>query len=121
MIYALLGYAAVSLVGLLLLAWQLVKAKSGETAAHTAAGDEHDRAEAYRVERDALTVVNARQQDERADLLLRIAAVEAGRNAAEREVVELKVKLVATTPVGEEGAAVVNAGFSEPLLPGGKP
>lgn len=50
------------------------------------------------------------------DLLSKVATVEGERNELAREVAALKVKLVATLPVGEEGAAAVNDGFSTPLL-----
>lgn len=118
----LLGGLALALgVALALVTRWGLSAAAGAAKARENASQEHDRAEDYRHERDGFAELLAKERAATADLRLRIAELEAERNELARAVAKQTAALIAATPVGDQGAAIVNDLFAAPLTTGVKP
>jgi predicted nucleic acid-binding Zn-ribbon protein len=93
------------------------KAKDGEVTARKDATAEHDRAEAVTHERDLAMERAAKLAAEVADLGQRLADVEHQRDDLAQKLAKFVVASIANKPASDEGAAIVNDMFSQPLLP----
>lgn len=103
-------------IAFVVLAFKSLSAKDGQLVDRDKARESDKRADAAVKERDLEVEANAKLRAEKSDLLLAKSQVESERNALTAEVARLKIKLAASLPVGDEGAAVTNDEFSKPLL-----
>jgi hypothetical protein len=111
---------ASALVGALaLVAYLVVKVVSGkesQLADREKRLESDERADHALADRDLAVVQLAAERAKTSDLMLAKSQVESERNALDRKVRDLEVKLAATLPVGDDGAAVVNDQLSAPIL-----
>lgn len=116
MTWALVGLA-VLLAGLAAYAVHAaLSGKDGQLADRDLREASDRRADKLQGERDGEHARAETLETQNADLSARLARVVDERTTLAAEVARLKIKLAATTPVGPDGAAIVNDEFSTPIL-----
>ena len=116
MIYAFIGYALVSLTIIALLVRSALSSKDARMAALDLYRAQQGVTDEVTTQRDRLATANATLTDQLSAALAAKDTAEARATVLAAKVVKMTVQRAAETPVGDEGAAIVNDLFAEPLV-----